>query len=147
MTGNGPAADQPNAITTCPRCAYDLAGLNVAKCPECGADVAAEFQRRGAPKRAWPIILAWSLCFLGWGWGALAMQSLYAHYTGSPVSVDPVWMLIHLAAVVSAAGLITSLVFRRGLRTAPLGCYWSLATPGFFLLTIFGIILLLVLAG
>lgn len=91
--------------------------------------------------------VVWALCLLGWGWGALAMQSLYAYYTGSPVGLDPAWILIHLAAAVSAVGLIITLVFRRALRTALQGRYWALATPGFLLLGAFAIIFLVILAG
>jgi len=116
-------------------------------CPECGGDVRAEFERRGAPKRVWPITLVWTLCLLGWGWGAFAMRSLYAYYTGSPIGLDPGWILIHLAAVVSALGLIITLVSRRALRTALRGRYWALATPGFLLLGAFAVIFLVILAG
>lgn len=146
-TGTQTPSSNPAPVTACPCCEYPLEGLEVALCPECGVDVRAEFERRGAPKRVWPIVVVWSLSLLGWGWGALAMQGLYAHYTGSAIGLDPAWMLIHLAAVVSAFGLITTLVFRRTLRTALTGCYWALAAPGFLLLVVFAVILVLILAG
>ena len=122
---------QPHTITTCPRCAYDLAGLSAATCPECGVDVRVEFQRRRSPKRVWPIVLIWGLCAVGWGFGAWIVWQFRAK---CPPTDDPYSMAVLVAAAVSAVGLAVSVVGRRTLRSTHRVMYWSFTAAGLMLL-------------
>ena len=110
-------------LEVCPVCQYDLAGLRMPNCPECGADVAREFRRRGWPKPAWPVITVWVVSF-----AALAIRERISGVLESTQLGALPWL--NLSAIAGVGVIAAMVIFRRQLRAAPTPVYALLLVPG-----------------
>jgi len=111
--------ESPTAPECCCRCGYNLAGITIENCPECGGNIATERARRGPPKRVIGLLICLWIGAALWAVGAMAIEGFSRVYTGSPISPDPVSISIHLLAVGVGLGAIAATFGRRHLRFAP----------------------------
>ncbi|MEK6703633.1 MAG: hypothetical protein AABZ53_15340 [Planctomycetota bacterium] len=114
-----PHADDILALLReCPVCAYSLAGLERTHCPECGADIAAEWKRRGPRKQARLVIVPLGVNAAFW----TILTFLAGLLVGGEAQVNPrnepvYWIFVTIWGVVCTA-FVLSLVRVRWLRRA-----------------------------
>jgi hypothetical protein len=91
--------DRSRGRRRCPRCWYDMAGINGRVCPECGRSWRNE-KRLRAPRRRWRWA-AFALAMVGAGLATAAWPKLRGE---DWVKQVPGWLLVRMAPIGSAAG-------------------------------------------
>lgn len=109
----------PEKPLNCPRCTYDLSGNPSPACPECGAHVRREFQRRGEPKSVASILVPVLLGAVGRGCCSYALLKS----DGSIASAAPLAIAVHSATVSTTVMTAGTVLLRDQIRRARRGIY------------------------
>lgn len=83
--------DRSRGRLRCPRCWYDMEGIDTPQCPECGKAIKSERHLRKARRMRWPIALI--LFFIGVAWYGAA-SAKHVDQSDDYFALVPTWVLM-----------------------------------------------------